>query len=84
MNRSKPAHAVVEYVKAHGAITNRECRQILDLSYDRTIMLLGGLCKLGALSREGVASGTRYTLAKRKVSAAAVARFDSDFVSRST
>ena len=52
--------AVLDHVEKHGSITNRECRELLDISYDHAIKLLGGLSSVGVLERTGTASGTKY------------------------
>jgi len=70
-----PIDAVLRHVKKQGSITNRECRQFLALSYDQTIFLLGGLCKVGLLVRKGAASGTHYILSDSPVSLKAVSEF---------
>lgn len=54
--------AVIRYINMHGAITNRECRALLGISYDDAIKMLGNLTANGLLSREGVSSATRYVL----------------------
>lgn len=48
------------YVLEHGKITNRECRKLLDISYNESIRVLHNLCDLGMLERVGVGSGTKY------------------------
>jgi predicted HTH transcriptional regulator len=62
LNTAEQVDVVREYVRSHGAITNRECRRLLGLSYDETMRLLGAMSKDGVLERVGKASGTRYVL----------------------
>ena len=38
----KMLRAIIAHVDKHGAITNRECRELFDLPYDHAIKLLGG------------------------------------------
>jgi predicted HTH transcriptional regulator len=82
MSKTNPVDAVLLYVKTHGAITNRECRELLPISYDHAILLLGELARLGALSREGKASGTHYKLGKRLKSDEPIAEFAEKFAKR--
>ena len=53
---------IIDYVQLKGSITNRECRRLLDSSYDETIRLLGKLTTAGKLNRVGQSSGTKYIL----------------------
>lgn len=53
---------IVAYVKSKGSITNRECRKLLELSYDDSVRILGLLTKSEKLVREGSGSGTKYVL----------------------
>jgi predicted HTH transcriptional regulator len=59
---------VLGYVEKHGSITNRECREILGVSYDHAIKLLGGLASTGLLKRTGSSSSTKYVRGTRKPS----------------
>jgi predicted HTH transcriptional regulator len=68
-------NGVIHYVQKHGSITNRECRELLDVSYDNAIRLLGGLTRVGILRRQGVSSGTKYVLGARTPSSKAVTAF---------
>lgn len=60
--------AVLDYVDRRGAITNRESRELLGLSYDNAIKLLGGLSSAGVLQRTGTSSSTKYVRSSNKVS----------------
>lgn len=52
--------AVDEHIRKNGSITNRECRELLGLSYDHAIRLLGTLSRAGILHRKGASSSTKY------------------------
>jgi predicted HTH transcriptional regulator len=62
MSTTDLVDSVLKHVEQSGSITNRECRKLLGLSYDKTIYLLGALCEAGILSRKGISSGTHYVL----------------------
>jgi len=64
MHDIDPIESVINHIQMTGKITNRECRHLLDTSYDGTIALLNSLCKLGLLSRHGSSSSTHYILAE--------------------
>ncbi len=53
---------IIDYVLANGSITNRECRRLIDSSYDDTIKLLGALTLSGKLVRVGSSSATKYVM----------------------
>jgi ATP-dependent DNA helicase RecG len=53
---------LLEYVRAHGIITNAECRTLLGIDDKRAWYLLTKLCKLGALKQIGKGRWSRYTL----------------------
>lgn len=72
MLKSDPIETVLKYVKRNGKIANRDCRQILGISYDETIFLLGGMCKSGLLERQGASSGTHYVLGREAIDSAVV------------
>lgn len=71
----KVIETVVRFVERNGSITNRECREILNLSYDNSIKLLGGLSRMGVLRRHGVSSATKYLLSKRRPAAKIIDAF---------
>lgn len=62
MTNIDPIEAVVKHVEKTGRITNRECRELLNTSYDKSVFLLSGICNLGLLSRRGSSSSTHYVL----------------------
>ena len=68
MSRTDPFNTIIQFVEHNGKITNRECRQLLNISYDDAIFLLGGLCKTGILLRMGTHSVTHYILSGPTVS----------------
>ena len=82
MNSSDPIKAIVQHVKKHGSIRNRQCRELLGVSYDETIYILGGLCKVGLLVRKGASSGTHYVLSNSPTSPKAVAEFKDALMKR--
>ena len=53
---------VVQFVRSNGQITNKDCRQLLDLGYDQVIMLFNKMIQTGELVREGKTSSIRYVL----------------------
>lgn len=56
--------SVIKYVKKNGYITNRQCRELLDLGYDQVIRLFNSMVDSGELIREGKTSSVKYTLPK--------------------
>lgn len=56
---------ILDYVLANGSITNRECRRLIDSSYDDTIKLLGALTLSGKLLRVGSSSATKYVISDK-------------------
>ena len=54
--------AVMDYAAKHGSVTNRECREVTDLSYNRSIKILTGMCALGMLRKIGINSTTKYVV----------------------
>jgi predicted HTH transcriptional regulator len=68
MTRSLPISyltKVVDYVKKKGAITNKQCRELLDVNYDESIKIFNALCLIGALKRTGAASTTKYVISDK-------------------
>ena len=59
---------VMDYVTKHGSISNRECREMTELSYDSSIKIFAGLCTLGMLRKTGESSSTKYVLGNRQQS----------------
>jgi|GEM_PF-6338805 len=57
-------HKVVKYVKKNGYVTNRQCRELLDLGYDQVIRLFNSMVDSGELIREGKTSSVKYILPK--------------------
>lgn len=53
-------NTVLDYVDKNGSITNRECRELLGISYDHSLKLLGELAANGILLRTGASSTTKY------------------------
>lgn len=82
MHKIDPIDAVLNYVGRHGLITNRDCRQLLDTSYDETIFVLGGMSKIGLLLRKGASSGTHYVLSGTPVSSEVLAQFREGLMKR--
>lgn len=56
---------VIKFVKKNGHITNRQCRELLDLGYDQVIRLFNSMVDSGELMREGKTSSVKYTLPKK-------------------
>ncbi len=54
---------VIDYVKAHGAISNAECREVLGVDTNRASYLLRKMTTKGALIRDGKNRWTKYHLA---------------------
>jgi len=54
--------ALRAYIRANGKISNRQCRELLGISYDEAIKLFGTLSRMGVLKRVGVTAGIRYIL----------------------
>ena len=57
------ARLVLDYVREHGSITNRECRDLLgwkEKKRGKAYRLLSRLVREGKLRREGHGRGTRY------------------------
>lgn len=75
MNCRNPVDTIVQYVRARRSITNRECRKLLDVTYDQAVFLLGEMCRVRLLMRKGSSSGTHYVLSASSVSTKAVAEF---------
>jgi hypothetical protein len=82
MKKTDPVDVVMKQVDSRGAITNRDCRQLLGISYDETIFLLGGMCKVGLLMRKGVSSGTHYVMTGMPVSEPTVSKFKDELAKR--
>jgi len=53
---------VIAYVKKHGYITNRQCRDLLGLGYDQVISLFNRMVEAEELERQGKTSGIKYVL----------------------
>ena len=51
---------VLEYVKAHGSISNAQCRELLSISRDQADWLLKRLVNNELLQRVGEKRGSRY------------------------
>jgi hypothetical protein len=79
---TNPLNRVLEHVKRIGRITNRDCRQLLDTSYDQSVFLLGRMCSVGVLRRKGASSGTHYVLSEATVPAAALQKLDAELKKR--
>ncbi|MGH2534633.1 MAG: ATP-binding protein [Thermomicrobiales bacterium] len=56
------AQRVLAYLHEHNAITNAECRQLLDINFEQASYLLGRMYREGSLVREGKGRRTRYRL----------------------
>jgi predicted HTH transcriptional regulator len=69
MSTIDPMKLILQHVKRIGKITNRDCRQLLDASYDQSVFLLGRMCRVGLLVRKGTSSATHYILSEVKVPA---------------
>jgi len=54
---------ILAYVRKHGAITNTECRTLLQVDLQRASYLLKKLVAEGSLRREGKRRWARYRLA---------------------
>ena len=80
MKNTNPVDEVLNHLEIHGSITNRDCRKLFGLSTDHAILLLGGLCKVGLLTRKGISSGTHYVLSGKKVPFRNLNRFKEDFL----
>jgi predicted HTH transcriptional regulator len=55
---------VIKYVRKNGHITNRQCRELLELGYDQVIRLFNSMVDSGELIREGKTTSVKYTLPK--------------------
>jgi predicted HTH transcriptional regulator len=53
---------VKRFIKKNGSITNRECRQLLEIGYDQAITFFNYMVKNNELVRVGKASATKYIL----------------------
>jgi hypothetical protein len=65
MTRSLPISylvRVIDYVKKQGSITNKQCRDLLDVNYDESIKIFTALCLISALKRTGTSSTTKYII----------------------
>ncbi len=56
---------VQNFVKENGAITNRQCRDLLNLNYDESIKLFNAMCLLGTLRKTGISSATKYVIGEK-------------------
>jgi len=54
--------SVLDYVRNHGSISNRECQRLLDLTKLRASRLLTAMNRKQLLSRRGQSRATRYIL----------------------
>ncbi len=52
--------SIYHFIKKNGYITNRQCRELLNISYDQAIHLFNQLIESKELIREGKASATKY------------------------
>ncbi len=57
--------AVFPYFSRHESITNREIRELTNISYDQAINFFNRMVAQGHLKRVGKASGTKYVLPNR-------------------
>lgn len=53
---------VLKFVKSKGSITNKECRQLLDIGYDQAITLFNFMVENKKLKRVGKTSSIKYIL----------------------
>jgi predicted HTH transcriptional regulator len=53
---------VFRFVKSKGSITNRECRELLKISYDQAITFFNSMVENGELIRVGKTSSIKYIL----------------------
>ena len=53
---------VITFIKQNGYITNRQCRDLLEIGYDQVISLFNQMLEAGELKREGKTSGIKYVL----------------------
>lgn len=61
-------HRVISFVEQNGFISNKQCRVLLGIGYEQTIMLLNALVESGDLIREGKTSGIKYRLSAKSSS----------------
>jgi predicted HTH transcriptional regulator len=57
----KMRESIYRFIKKNGYITNRQCRELLNISYDQAINLFNQMVENKELKREGKASATKYT-----------------------
>ena len=53
---------VYKYIKHNGSITNRQCRDLLEIGYDQAITLFNNMVNANELIREGKTSSIKYRL----------------------
>lgn len=51
---------IYRFIKKTGYVTNRQCRELLNITYDQAIHLFNQLVESKELIREGKGSGTKY------------------------
>lgn len=56
----------LDYLKAHGFVTNRILREIAGVTYDQAIYFYGQMLKRKVLKKIGTASATRYLVPTKK------------------
>ena len=54
---------IIKYLRAHGSITNRECREHLGTTYDESIAIFNHMLARNDIVRLGKSSGTHYEIA---------------------
>lgn len=55
---------VYKFIKKTGSINNRQCRELLGISYDQAIHFFNQMVENNELKREGKASATKYVISK--------------------
>jgi predicted HTH transcriptional regulator len=57
---------VIKHIKANGFITNRQCRDLLELGYDQVIKLFNEMIASEELTRIGKTTSVKYVLPEKK------------------
>lgn len=52
----------MRFIKRNKSITNRQCRELLDLGYDQVIDLFNQMVENGEVVREGKTASIKYRL----------------------
>jgi len=53
---------IIKFIKQNGFITNRQCRELLDLKYDQVTQIFNKMINEHELIREGKTASIKYRL----------------------